>query len=121
MGILQMNNNIVLSNKPDLKMNISGYITSPTAIQGIYDLGASGDLSAGLTWTFNNDRAKIILKADDMFYTRTPYANIDFKGQKSKLKTVQDTRSVYISFIYRFGGYKDRESTGVDTSRFGTN
>lgn len=121
MGILQMNNNIVLSNKPDLKMNISGYITSPTAIQGIYDLGASGDLSAGLTWTFNNDRAKIILKADDMFYTRTPYANIDFKGQKSQLKTVQDTKSISISFIYRFGGYKDRELTGVDTSRFGTN
>lgn len=121
MGIFSMNHDIILSAKPDLKMNVSGYATTPTAIQGIYDLGASGNLSTALTWTFDKQGAKLILKADDIFSTRTPVATVDYEGQKSRLKTFQDTRAITVSFIYRFGGYKDRERKGVDTSRFGTN
>ncbi len=29
------------------------------------------------------------------------------------------TRNVTVNFVYRFGGYKDRERKKVDTSRFG--
>ncbi len=120
MGVFQMNHDIILSVKPDLKMNISGYVTTPTGIQGIYDLGASGDLSSGITWTFDKQRARIILKADDIFNTRTPVASIDYKGQKSSLNAFRDTRMISVSFVYRFGGYKDIERKEVDTSRFGT-
>lgn len=120
MGVFQMNHDIILSVKPDLKMNISGYVTTPTGIQGIYDLGVSGDLSSGITWTFDKQRAEIILKADDIFNARTPIASIDYKGQKSSLNAFRDTRSISVSFVYRFGGYKDIERKEVDTSRFGT-
>lgn len=120
LGILQMNHDIILSNKPDLQMNVSGYVTTPTAIQGIFDLGASGNLSGALTWTFDNGRARLILKADDIFNTRTPMASINFKGQKSTLNAFRDTRTVSLSFVYRFGGYKEKERKEVDTSRFGT-
>ncbi|MDO5665907.1 MAG: TonB-dependent receptor [Bacteroidia bacterium] len=120
MGIFQMNHDITLSVKPDLKMNVSGYVTTPTGIQGIYDLGASGDLSSGITWTFDKQRARIILKADDIFNTRTPIASVDYKGQKSSLNAFRDTRTISVSFVYRFGGYKDIRRKEVDTSRFGT-
>lgn len=73
-GIFQMNHDISLASKPDLKMNVSGYVSTPGAIQGIYDLGASGNLSAALTWTLHKDRAKFILKAEDIFNTRKPNA-----------------------------------------------
>lgn len=118
-GVFQMNHDIVLASKPDLKMNISGYISTPGAIQGIYDLGASGNLSGALTWTSSNDRARFILKAEDIFNTRIPTASIDFKGQKSTLKAFQDTRLFSLSFVYRFGGYKESKREEVDTSRFG--
>lgn len=120
MGTFQMNHDIVLSVKPNLKMNISGYVTTPTGIQGIYDLGTSGDLSSGITWTFDKQRAEIVLKADDVFNIRTPVASIDYKGQKSSLNAFRDTRSISVSFVYRFGGYKNIERKEVDTSRFGT-
>lgn len=121
LGIFQMNHDIILSAKPDVKMNVSGYVSTPTGIQGIYDLGASGNLSSALTWTFARARARLILKADDIFDTRTPVASIDFKGQKSTLKAFQDRRTLSLSFVYRFGGYKEKERKEVDTSRFGTN
>jgi hypothetical protein len=118
-GIFQMNHDIILASRPDLKMNISGYVSTPSATQGIYDLGASGNLSGAFTWTFHEDRARLILKADDIFSTRIPRASIDFKGQKSSLKAFQDTRLFSLSFVYRFGGYKEKERKEVDTSRFG--
>ncbi|WP_298647835.1 outer membrane beta-barrel protein [uncultured Proteiniphilum sp.] len=118
-GIFQMNHDISLASKPDLKMNVSGYISTPGAIQGIYDLGVSGNLSTALTWTFHKDRARLILKADDIFNTRIPAASVNYKGQKSTLKAFQDTRTVSLSFVYRFGGYKETERKEVDTSRFG--
>lgn len=118
-GIFQMNHDITLSSQPDLKMNIWGYVSTPGAIQGIYDLGASGSLTGSLTWTSQNDRARLILKAEDIFKTRIPMASIDFKGQKSSLRAFQDTRLFFLSFIYRFGGYKEKERKEVDTSRFG--
>ncbi|OPZ25701.1 MAG: hypothetical protein BWZ00_01790 [Bacteroidetes bacterium ADurb.BinA174] len=122
LGILNMNHDIILSNKPDLQMNISGYVTTPTGIQGLYDLSSAGNLSASVTWVFDRRRAKIILKADDVFNTRIPHtASIDYKGQKSTLKAYRYTRTISLSFIYRFGGYKEKQRKTVDTSRFGTN
>ncbi len=120
-GIINMNHDIVLSNKPNLQMNISGYAATPTAIQGIFDIGASGNLAGALTWTFAQDKAKLVLRGEDLLNTSTPVASVNFKGQKSRLKTFQDKRMVSLSFIYRFGGYKEKERKTVDTSRFGTN
>jgi hypothetical protein len=121
LGILNMNHDITLSAKPDVRMNVSGFVATPTGIQGIYDLGASGNLSSALTWTFDKDRARLILKADDIFNTRMPVASMDYKGQKSRFKAYRYTRTFSLSFIYRFGGYKEKERKEVDTSRFGTN
>lgn len=117
----QLNNDIDLSSDPNLKLNISGHYTTPTAIQGIFDLGATADLSAGVTWTFSRGRARLILKGNDLLNTRTPFASIDYRGQKSSIDGFRDTRTASLSFVYRFGGYKEKEREEVDTSRFGTN
>ena len=121
LGFLNMNHDVKLSSKPNLQMNVSGYVATPTGIQGIYDLGASGNLSTSLTWTFDKERARLILKADDIFNTRTPVASINYKDQKSTFKAYRYTRTLSLSFIYRFGGFKEKKHREVDTSRFGTN
>lgn len=119
-GYVSLNNDINISSKPDLKMNVSAYYTTP-AIQGIFNLSHTSNVSSGITWTFDKQRAKLILKANDIFKTSLPLATIDFKGQKSTLKSYQDARVISLSFIYRFGGFKEKEKKEVDTSRFGTN
>ena len=115
----QLNNDVNISSNPNIKLNISGHYTTPTAIQGIFDLGATADLSAAATWTFSKERAKLILKGNDLLNTRMPFASIDYKGQKSTIAGSRDTRFVSLSFIYRFGEYKEKEKKEVDTSRFG--
>lgn len=118
-GFFQLNNDINISSDPDLKMNISGHYTTPTAIQGLYDLGSTGDFSAGFTWTFAKERMKLILNIEDIFNTNTPTASIDYQNQKSRMDAFRDTRLISLSFIYRFGGFKEKERKEVDTSRFG--
>ena len=117
-GQFKLDNDFILSAKPDIRFNLSGTYTTP-AIQGIMDLSNSYIISGGFIWSFDNDRAKIIMKATDIFESRLPFVTIDYKGQKGTMDTFQDTRMVSISFVYRFGGFKDKERKEVDTSRYG--
>ena len=117
-GQFKWDNDFKLSSKPDLRLNLSGVYTTP-AIQGIMDLSKSYYVSGGIIWTFDRERAKLILKATDIFQSRIPFVTTDYKGQKSTMKSFQDTRIVSLSFVYRFGGFKEKENKGVDTSRYG--
>ena len=114
----KLDNDLKLSAKPDIRVNLSGTYTTP-AIQGIMDLSDSYHVSGGMTWTFDNERAKLILRATDIFESRLPFVTIDYKGQKGTMDTFQDTRMVSLSFVYRFGGFKEKERKELDTSRFG--
>lgn len=117
-GQFKLDNDFKLSVKPDIRLNLSGTYTTP-AIQGIMDLSDSYIVSGGLTWTFDRERAKLILRATDIFESRLPFVTIDYKGQKGTMDTFQDTRMVSLSFVYRFGGFKEKERKEVDTSRYG--
>lgn len=115
---LKWDNDFKLYSKPKVTLNLLGVYTTP-AIQGIMDLSRSYYVSGGLTLSFSRDRAKFVFNAADIFNTRMPSVKIDYKGQKSTMKTYQDTRMFSLSFIYRFGGFKDRKNTEIDTSRYG--
>ena len=118
LGQFKWDNDFKLSAKPNISLNLSGTYTTP-AIQGIMDLSDSYNISGGLTWSFDHDRAKLILKATDIFESRLPFVTIDYKGQKGTMDTFQDTRMVSLSFVYRFGGFKEKERKEVDNSRYG--
>lgn len=118
-NVVQLNNDIKISTKPDLKLNVSGYYTTK-AIQGIMDLGSTYNVSAGVTWTFDKGRAKLIIKGNDLFNSTTPTVNTNYKGQLSRMNITPDSRTLNISFIYRFGGFKEKEKKEIDTSRFGS-
>ena len=118
LGQFKWDNDFKLSAKPNISLNLSGTYTTP-AIQGIMDLSDSYIVSGGLTWTFDRERAKLILRATDIFESRLPFVTIDYKGQKGTMDTFQDTRMVSLSFVYRFGGFKEKERKEVDTSRYG--
>lgn len=84
------------------------------------DLGSTYNVSAGVTWTFDKGRAKLIIKGNDLFNSTTPTVNTNYKGQLSRMNITPDSRTLNISFIYRFGGFKEKEKKEIDTSRFGS-
>ena len=120
LGLAHMSNTFNLCDKPNLKMTIDGQYVTPGAIQGIYDLGSMYEISAGLKWTFLNDRASLTLKGDDIFASSIPRTiKINQGNQWSRMRKLNDERCLKLSFVWKFGGYKDREHDSIDTSRFG--
>ena len=117
-AVLTSNNTFVLSNKPRLVANLSGrYQTA--AIQGIYDIRPMGSVDASLQWISNDGKAKLILKGQDLFSSSNPHTKIDWEGQRMEQCLDFDNRNVSLSFIYKFGGYKEKKREAVDTSRIG--
>ena len=120
LGLAHMSNTFNLCDKPNLKMTIDGQYVTPGAIQGIYDLGSMYEISAGLKWTFLNDRASLTLKGDDIFASSIPRTiKINQGNQWSRMRKLNDERCLKLSFVWTFGGYKEREHDSIDTSRFG--
>ena len=120
LGLAHMSNTFNLCDKPNLKMTIDGQYVTPGAIQGIYDLGSMYEISAGLKWTFLNDRASLTLKGDDIFASSIPRTiKINQGNQWSRMRKLNDERCLKLSFVWKFGGYKEREQDSIDTSRFG--
>jgi len=114
-----MDNTFSISSKPDIKAELSGsYITRN--IQGPMDIGKMYSMDAGMKWTFNNNKAELYLKVNDMFNSWNPKdLNLSYKTQNLKMKMVPDSRRVSISFTYKFGGFKEKKHKEVDSSRFG--
>ena len=109
LGLAHMSNTFNLCDKPNLKMTIDGQYVTPGAIQGIYDLGSMYEISAGLKWTFLNDRASLTLKGDDIFASSIPRTiKINQGNQWSRMRKLNDERCLKLSFVWKFGGYKER-------------
>ncbi|WP_455620983.1 TonB-dependent receptor domain-containing protein [Parabacteroides sp.] len=119
-GLFHMSNTFNLCSRPNLKLTIDGQYVTPGATQGVYDLGSMYEISAGLKWTFMDDRASLTLKGNDILATSIPRSiQIDQGNQWSRLRKLNDERYLRLSFVWKFGGYKAKKHESVDTSRFG--
>lgn len=115
-GMALMNNTFTLSSKPDIKIIISGMVRSK-AIQGIYDLPASGNVDAAIRYTFAKGKALLTLRTNDIFETKQISPRIHFATQ-NVTNNYSCFREFGVSFTYKFGGYKEKQREAVDTSRF---
>ena len=118
-GLAMLQNNIILSTKPDIRMELTGLYLSPS-IQGSYDLNHIWAIHTGIRWNFANQKASIQVKANDLFNSME--GNIDVtlrnKGQYMDMHTNNYSRNITLSFTYKFGGYKEKQHKPIDTSRF---
>lgn len=114
-----LQNNIILSTKPDIRMELTGLYLSPS-IQGSYDLNHIWAIHTGIRWNFANQKASIQVKANDLFNSME--GNIDVtlrnKGQYMDMHTNNYSRNITLSFTYKFGGYKEKQHKPIETSRF---
>lgn len=117
-GLAMLHNTFNLSDRPNLKLTLDGQYVTKGAIQGIYDLGSFYTVSAGLKWMFARERASLTLTAKDVFRSGIPTAQIDEGTQWNRVHKLNDNRLVRVSFVWKFGGYKEKKHEKVDTSRF---
>lgn len=102
-----------------LSLSVDLSYISPS-LQGIADLSGLWKIDAGAKWQFGKKRCcELVLKADDIFNKWSPILTIDHAGQDFRMKVSEMTRNFKLTFLWRFNGFKPKD-TGIDTSRFGT-
>lgn len=118
-GLAMLENNIILSGKPDIRMELTGLYMSPS-IQGSFTLSCIWAINTGIRWNFANQKASLQLKANDLFNSMEGDVDITLrnKGQYMDMHSNNYSRNITLSFTYKFGGYKEKKHKQVDTSRF---
>lgn len=96
-----VSNSFVLSKKGKLTAEISAWYSSPD-VQGFYHLFSNYDVSIGLRKVFAKGRMALAVAVSDMFYSQPTRLESVQENQLYKLKNMQDTQTVRVSFYYRF-------------------
>lgn len=118
-GLAMLENNIILSGKPDIRMELTGLYMTPS-IQGSFTLSSIWAINTGVRWNFANQKASLQLKVNDLFNSMEGDVDITLrnKGQYMDMHSNNYSRNITLSFTYKFGGYKEKKHKQVDTSRF---
>ncbi len=116
LGVIALNNTFVAGKA--LSFELNGRYQSK-AIQGTYDIDRVYQVDVAAKWDFAKKRATLSARLDDIFDSGMPKVKVRFKGQYLDMNTNYYTRNFTVRFVYRFGGYKEKEKKEVDTSRFG--
>lgn len=114
-----LKNTLKFSKNSPVSLSVdASYISS--SLQGIADMSELWRVDAGIKWTFCKKNAELVLRADDIFNNWSPTMRIDRGNQDFRMKVYDMSRSFSVTFTYRFNGFKPKENSGIDTSRFGT-
>ena len=114
-----LSNSFKFSQKCPVSLSVDFSYISPS-LQGIAELSSIWKVDAGIKWQFGKSRScELDLKADDLFNKWSPTMTINHSGQDYRMKVHDMTRNLKLTFIWRFNGFKPKD-TSIDTSRFGT-
>lgn len=102
----------------NLAFELMGNVQTPV-IQGTFDIESIFNLTAGLKWSFANDRMSLSARCNDILNTGMPKTKVRFKGQDLDMNSAFYSRAFTLNLSYRFGGYKKKNLKEVDISRFG--
>lgn len=115
-GQINLNNSFIINS--DIALNISMLYQTPT-IQGTYDLESVFNLSLGAKWTFVKKKATLSIRCNDILEKMIPTATVNYMGQNLKMDMGSYSRNLTLTFVYKFGGYKEEKRKEIDMSRFG--
>ncbi len=114
-----LNNTFKFSQNSHVSVSLDFSYISPS-LQGIAGLSSIWKIDAGVKWQFGKKRCcELDLKADDIFNKWSPTMIINHAGQDYRMKVRDMSRNFKLTFIWRFNGFKPKD-TSIDTSRFGT-
>ncbi len=110
-------NSIKLSRSHPIYLTVDATVLTPT-LQGIMDIGAVWKVDAGFKWTFLKGAADLVVNGIDLANTWSPVFKSTRYGQNYRMQIIDMTRTVSVSFVYRFHGFQPKNYV-VDSSRFG--
>ena len=115
-----LSNSFKFTQNCPVSLSIDITYISPS-IQGIADLSSIWKVDAGLKWLFGKKRCcEMDLQANDIFNRWSPTMTINGAGQDYSMKVHDMSRNLKLTFIWRFNGFKPKNDSGIDTTRFGT-
>ncbi len=115
-----LNNTIQLTPSFPISLSVdASYMAG--MVQGAGQMNPIWKIDAGLKWRFGKNRCcEFDLKANDIFNTCNPMLKIDFQSQNYRMKAHNMNHYVKLTFSYRFNGFKQKQDTNIDISRFGS-
>lgn len=115
--VLQVRNTVNISSKPNIKLDASGFYMNG-AIQGIYDIKKMWNVTAGVKWTFMDNKAELMAQVQEILRSGAR-TKIDYMNQYNTMNIKANSPVFRLSFTYRFGNYKKQKVEEIDTSRYG--
>ncbi len=89
-----------------VSFEVSGFFSGPGVWGGNFEIKAMGALNLGVQRKFLNDKLRVRIGADDIFYTNGWRGSSDFGGQFFTGGGNWDSRRVSLSLNYNFGNEK---------------
>lgn len=86
----------------NLAFELMGNVQTPV-IQGTFDIESIFNLTAGLKWSFANDRMSLSARCNDILNTGMPKTKVRFKGQDLDMNSAFYSRAFTLNLSYRFG------------------
>lgn len=114
-GMTSASSTFRLSRRHDIGVTLSGFART-RAFQGPMDLPPSGNLDIALRYAFARGNAVLNVWCNDIFETSSIAPECRWAGQNLTTR-FSCFRAAGVSFSYRFGGYKEKKTNEVDTSR----
>ena len=116
-AILSSTTAIRFSQRHDIRLVLNPFFQSK-AIQGIYDIDPAFRLNTSLRWTSDNQKWSVIVAGNNItnsrFITHSRLANQDYT-----MRVWMEYPNASLTVIYRIGGFKEKKTKVVDTSRMG--
>lgn len=114
-GMTSASGTFHLSRSRNLAVTLSGFART-RAFQGPMDLPPSGNLDIALRYAFARGDAVLNVWCNDIFETSMIAPECRWAGQNLTTR-FSCFRAAGVSLAYRFGGYKEKKTNDVDTSR----
>ena len=115
--ILSSTTAIQFSPRHDIRLILNPFFQSK-AIQGVYDIDPAFRLNASLRWTSGNKKWSVIAAGQNITNSRV-ITHSGLANQDYTMRVWLEYPNASLTAIYRIGGFKEKKTKAVDTSRMG--
>ena len=115
--ILSSTTAIRFSQRHDIRLILNPHFQSK-AIQGVYDIDPMFRLNASLRWTSDDKKWSVIAAGQNITNSRA-VTHSRLANQDYTMRVWMEYPNASLTAIYRIGGFKEKKTKAVDTSRMG--